>query len=84
MQPLFNTDTSESSCGLLPERNRNIKRQIQARKDMAFVNEYATDEDIEKYDLYGIWDKFHPLRKGKYYIGQRASFCIDRNKDVFF
>jgi hypothetical protein len=50
---------------------------------MAFVNEYATDEDIEKYDLYGIWDKYHPLRKGKYYSGQRPDFTINREKNIF-
>ncbi|MCG8066907.1 MAG: hypothetical protein JAY84_03525 [Candidatus Thiodiazotropha taylori] len=50
---------------------------------MAFVNDYATDEEIEKYDLYGIWDRFHPLRKGKYYIGQRPNFTIDREKNIF-
>lgn len=51
---------------------------------MPFVNEFASDEDIKKYDLYGIWDKYHPLRKGKYYLGQRPWFTIDRDKNIFF
>jgi hypothetical protein len=51
---------------------------------MAFVNEYATDEDIEKYDLNGVWDKYHPARKGKYYLGQRPSFTIDRERNIYF
>lgn len=51
---------------------------------MAFVNEYATDEDIEKYDLNGIWDKYHPARKGKYFLGQRPAFTIDRERNIFF
>lgn len=51
---------------------------------MAFANEYASDEDIEKYDLNGIWDKYHPARKGKYYLGQRPSFTIDRERNIYF
>lgn len=50
---------------------------------MAFVNEYATDEDIEKYDLNEIWDKYHPARKGKYYVGNQPEFTIDRERDFF-
>jgi hypothetical protein len=33
------------------------------RNAMDFVNEYATDEDFEKYDLKGIWDKYHLCKK---------------------
>lgn len=51
---------------------------------MAFVNEFASEEDIKKYDLYGIWDKYHPLRKGKYYLGQRPWFTVDREKNIYF
>ncbi|MCG7867204.1 MAG: hypothetical protein N0E59_00560 [Candidatus Thiodiazotropha taylori] len=84
MQPQSDTDTSESLCDLLPEINRDIKRLIKERKIMAFVNEYATDEDIEKYDLNGIWDQYHPLRKGKYYLGQRPWLTIDRGRNIYF
>ena len=83
MQSLPNTDNSESSRDLLPGINQKTNHQIQARKDMAFVNEYATDEDIEKYNLYGIWDKYHPLRKGKYYSGKRPAITINREKNIF-
>ncbi|MCU7923330.1 MAG: hypothetical protein KZQ88_11625 [Candidatus Thiodiazotropha sp. (ex Dulcina madagascariensis)] len=56
----------------------------QERSAMTFVNEFASDEDIEKYDLNGIWDQYHPLRKGKYYLGQRPWFTIDRKRNIFF
>ena len=82
MQPLSNTGDGDSLCDLPPGINQNTNHQIQARKDMAFVNEYATDEDIEKYDLNRIWDQYHPARKGKYYLGQRPWFTIDREKNI--
>ena len=50
---------------------------------MGFVNEYVSDEDIKKYDLNGIWDKYHPLWKGDYYLGERPSWTIDRDQNVF-
>jgi hypothetical protein len=84
MQFLSNTDNSESLRDLLPGLNQKTNHQIQARKDMAFVNEYATDEDIEKYDLNGIWDKYHPARKGKYYLGNKPGLTIDRERNIFF
>ncbi|MCG8090915.1 MAG: hypothetical protein JAY62_14290 [Candidatus Thiodiazotropha endolucinida] len=79
---LFNTDNSESLLDLLPGFNQKTNHPIQARKVMAIVNEYATEENTEKYDLYGIWDKFNPLRKGKCYIGQRPSVTVDREKYI--
>jgi hypothetical protein len=84
MRFLSYTDITESLCDLLSGSYRITSYQIQVRKDMAFVNEYATDEDIEKYDLNGIWDKYHPARKGKYYVGQRPGFTIDRERNIFF
>jgi hypothetical protein len=56
----------------------------QVESNMAFVNEFASDEDIEKYDLNGVWNKYHPLRKGKFYLGQRPWFTIDRDRNIFF
>ena len=50
---------------------------------MGFFNEYVPDEDIEKYDLRGIWDKYHPLRKGRYFGGNKPSWTIDREANVF-
>jgi len=50
---------------------------------MAFVNEYASDEDIEKYGLREIWDKYHPLRKGRYFGGNRPDWTIDREQNIF-
>lgn len=50
---------------------------------MDFINEYASEEDIEKYRLYEIWDKYEPFRKGEYYGGNRPSFTISRTRDTF-
>jgi hypothetical protein len=50
---------------------------------MGFVNEYVPEADIEKYDLRGIWDKYHPLKKGRYYGGNQPEWTIDREINVF-
>ena len=50
---------------------------------MGFVNEYVSDEDIEKYDLRGIWDKYYPLRKGRYFGGNRPHWTVDKNINTF-
>ena len=50
---------------------------------MGFVNEYASDDDVEKYGLKEIWDKYHPNRKGEYFAGYKPTFTIDRERDVF-
>jgi hypothetical protein len=68
----------------LSNRNLKIVQIDKERMIMTFVNEYATDDDIEKYDLNGVWDKYHPARKGKYYLGQRPSFTIDRERNIYF
>ena len=51
---------------------------------MSFVNDFASDEDIAKYDLNGIWDKYNPLSKGEYYLRQRPWFTVDRDRNIFF
>lgn len=84
MQTLSNADKNECLCGLLLGNNRNVNHQIRVSKDMAFVNEYATDEDIEKYDLNGIWDQYHSAWKGEYYLGHKPKFTIDRERNMFF
>lgn len=84
MQSLSNTGDGDSLCDLLPGINQKTNHQIQARKDMAFVNEYATDEDIEKYNLNEIWDQYHPAWKGDYYLGHKPKFTIDREQNIFF
>ena len=50
---------------------------------MGFVNEYVPDEDIEKYDLHGIWDKYYPFRKGRYFGGNKPHWTIDREKNTY-
>lgn len=50
---------------------------------MTFVNEYASDTDIGKYDLKGVWDKYHPSKKGRYYLGHRPTWTIDKERNAF-
>jgi hypothetical protein len=50
---------------------------------MAFVNEYASDEDVEKYGLKEIWDKYHTHSKGDYFSGYKPTFTIDRERNIF-
>lgn len=50
---------------------------------MGFINEYASDNDIEKYDLKSVWDKYHPTSKGQYYLGHKPMLTIDREKNIF-
>jgi hypothetical protein len=80
------TNDAGTNFATIDKEIRNIEtvQLKQVRNIMAFVNEFASDEDIEKYELYGVWDKYHPLSKGKYYLGQRPWFTIDRNRNVFF
>jgi hypothetical protein len=54
------------------------------RSKMPFVNEFASDEDIRKYNLNEIWDMYHPLWKGDYYTGRQPDFTIDRQRNIFF
>ncbi|MEW8030128.1 MAG: hypothetical protein AB2806_20630 [Candidatus Thiodiazotropha sp.] len=68
----------------IENRNINVIPLEKERNVMAFVNEFASDEDIEKYDLNGIWDQYHPLRKGRYYCGQAPMYTIDRERNIFF
>lgn len=50
---------------------------------VGFVNDYATDEEIERYGLKEIWDRYNPGAKGFYWLGARASFTVDRKAGVF-
>ena len=84
MSTLINKTVNASDGMDLSNRNLKMVQIDKERKIMAFVNEYASDEDFEKYDLNGIWDKYHPARKGKYYLGQRPGFTIDRERNIFF
>lgn len=51
---------------------------------MAFVNEYATDEDVEKYDLKEVWYQYYPYRKSEPYYGRQPKFTIDRKNKRYF
>lgn len=50
---------------------------------MSFVNEFVPEEDINKYRLREIWDKYHPFSKEGLNKSFRHSWTIDREKDVF-
>ena len=50
---------------------------------MAFVNEYASDEDIEKYKLNEVWDRYHPHGKDDRFWGRKPELTIDHDRDVF-
>ena len=50
---------------------------------MAFVNEYASDEDIEKYGLEAIWRRFNPNRMGPMFQNGPPAWTIDRERDAF-
>jgi hypothetical protein len=50
---------------------------------MGFVNEYVPEADIEKYGLRGIWDKYYPLYKGEFFLGNKPHWTIDRSKNTF-
>jgi hypothetical protein len=53
---------------------------------MAFVNEYISKEDMEKYKIRSVWAKFDRIKSdeerdllmGKY------SWTVDKDRDVFF
>ena len=47
---------------------------------MAFVNEYVSDEDVKKYDLFGLEQLFYPARKKP--LG-RYTWTRDKERDIF-
>lgn len=51
---------------------------------MAFVNEYVSEEDIEKYNLKEIWLNFRPGRKKEIPSYFRFSWTVDKERNVFF
>lgn len=52
---------------------------------MAFVNEYISDEDIEKYGIEKIWLRHNPVYIGKSKpSGFRFQWTIDRARDIYF
>lgn len=62
------------------EKNININHL--ERFSMDFVNEYASEGDIEKFDLYGIFDKYKPFHKYKK-AKLPISWTINSERDVF-
>lgn len=50
---------------------------------MAYVNEFASEEDVEKYHLRELWDKYMLRYKGDYFYGREPWFTIDREREKF-
>ncbi len=51
---------------------------------MSFVNEFASEEDIEKYDLNSLMDEYRPMYKGNQFELSPPMFTIDRERNIFF
>jgi len=49
---------------------------------MAFVNEYATQEDIEKYGLENLWEKYKETF-GRVFPNTRTGLTIVREREIF-
>lgn len=50
---------------------------------VGFVNDYATDEEIERYGLKEIWDRYKPRSKGEYWLGRKPDFTVNREDNAF-
>lgn len=54
---------------------------IAGNKTMTFINEFVSDEDINKYELNELWDRYHPVSPSK---GVRhLSWTVDKEKNIF-
>lgn len=51
---------------------------------MTFINEFVSDDDVKKFKLNEMWDRYHPYSKGDMNVGFRHSWTIDREKNIFF
>lgn len=53
---------------------------------MAFVNEYISDEDMEKYDIRSVWARFDRIKSNEErdMLMGKYSWTIDRERDIFF
>lgn len=66
------------------ESSRPDKPEIENQEEwVGFVNDYGTEEDIEKYKLREIWDRYYPRHRGKYFYGRKPELTIDRSRDIF-
>ncbi len=67
------------------ERGRNEDLNQEGR-EMAFVNEYVSDEDIKKYNLDRVWLDRNAVYKieGKLPSGFRHKWTVDRESDTYF
>jgi hypothetical protein len=54
-----------------------------AKDNMPFVNEYVSDDDIEKYRLDELWLRYHPEYKSVPSI-YRHNWTIDRERNTYF
>jgi hypothetical protein len=76
-------DTMVSIAATIDERYENNQVK-QEKKSMGFVNEFASEEDIEKYDLEGLMDKYRPIYKDRQFELSQPKFTIDRERNIFF
>lgn len=51
---------------------------------MGFVNEYISDEDLNKYGIQEIWDEFHPYSKNDLNLIHKHSWTVDKKECIFF
>jgi hypothetical protein len=51
---------------------------------MAFINEYISEEDMKKYDIKGVWKKYHPSTTDEEAASQTYTWTIDRDREAFF
>ena len=49
---------------------------------MTFINEYASDADIEKYELNDVWDRYRPAQKKRFW-GRKPELTVDHERNVF-
>ncbi|MCB1789472.1 MAG: hypothetical protein KDJ24_04175 [Gammaproteobacteria bacterium] len=50
---------------------------------MGFVNDFATDDEVESLQLKKYWDKYKPRFKGNYWLGRSPDLTIDRQRKAF-
>lgn len=51
--------------------------------NMGFVNDFATDDEVESLQLKKYWDKYKPRFKGNYWLGRSPDLTIDRQRKAF-
>ncbi|MCB1925930.1 MAG: hypothetical protein KDJ27_19700 [Gammaproteobacteria bacterium] len=50
---------------------------------MAFVNDYASEEEIGLFGLKEMWDKYFPEFRGEYWVGRKPDITINREINAY-